>query len=143
MARYNYFPNDVLGTLYFANLDKRDINGKYSFELGNLSEAAVNMLSKAGANVKYVEDDKYGREHYVGVTSDYPYPIELDEGIELTEGKNIGNGSTAQVTFATYHHGRAHNNGIGLTALGKILLKSYVPYDSSESGEDRPRKEAI
>ena len=143
MAKYNYFPNDVAGTLYFTHFDSRDINGKFSFELGNLSEAAVEMLSKGGAKVKYVEDDKYGRGHYVGVTSSYPWEIELTEGLELDEGKDIGNGSTAQITFATYHHGRAHNNGIGLTALGKILLTSYVPYDASEAAEDRPRKQAI
>jgi len=137
MAKYNYFPNDVLGTLYFTHFDTLDSNGRYSFELGNLSEAAVNMLSKAGANVKYVEDDKYGRGHYVGISSKYPWEVELDEGVEIDEDKDIGNGSTAQITLATYYHSRAHNNGVGLTALGKILLTSYVPYDAS------PRKEAI
>lgn len=143
MAKYNYFPNDVLGTLYFTHFDTLDVNGKYSFELGNLSEAAVNMLTKAGAKVKYVEDDKYGRGHYVGISSKYPWEIELGEGVEIDEDKDIGNGSTAQITLATYYHNRAHNNGVGLTALGKILLTSYVPYDASEAAEDRPRKEAI
>ena len=143
MAKYNYLPNDVIGTLYFANLDTHDRNGKYSFELGNLSNAAIDMLKQAGANVKSVDDDQYGRGEYVGVTSAYPYPIELDEGIELEEGKKIGNGTKAQVTFATYHHGRSHNNGIGLTALGKLLIKDLVIYDPEESGEDRPRREAV
>jgi len=143
MAKYNYLPNDVIGTIYFANLDNHDKHGKYSFELGNLSNTAIDMLKKAGANIKSVPDDQYGRGEYVSVASSYPYPVEMDEGIELEEGKKIGNGTKAQVTFATYYHGRAHNNGIGLTALGSLLIKDLVPYDPEESGQDRPRREAV
>lgn len=86
------------GTIYWAFLDRtNDLSGKYMFDLGNLSDAAVKALEDAGVDVKHKDTQGY----YIVYKSKYPIEIYDKNGTEL-DNSGVGNGSKAIVVTSFY-----------------------------------------
>ena len=90
----------VEAVISFPSLFETDDNGKYSVQLCNLSDAAVERLKALGVPVKFKDDDKYGRGEYINTSSNYAYKVTMD-GVDM-KGASIGYGSRVRATLTTY-----------------------------------------
>lgn len=126
MAKYNYFPYDLSGDIFWAKFDAPDDNGRYTFELGNLSDAAIDMLKERGIEIRNKPEQAF-KGDYVTLKSKFPFILDYAEGIEPSgESTKIGNGSKAEISVASY----THQHGLGLTVLGStVRIKEIVEYD--------------
>lgn len=98
MTNTNLKPLPIKGTVYWANLSSKNaMSGKYQFDLGNLSSAAVNALEERGMKPRNKGDDK---EDFITIKSSNPIRAYNTSGDEI--GCLVGNGSTAAAVVGHY-----------------------------------------
>lgn len=102
----------IAATLAFPSLFEEDENGKYSTQLANLSDAAVARLEDLGVDVKFKDDDKYGRGRFVNTTSKFPFKVTMD-GVSAAD-MDIGYGTTVRARVSTYEWTYKQKSGVGV-----------------------------
>lgn len=116
----------IKGVLAFPHLAEMDENDKYSLQIGNLSEAAVEKLESVGVDVKYKDDDKYGRGFFITSTSKYPFkPVDAD-GLPL-DGSTIGYGSVVRAKVSTYDWKYKQKSGVGVRVIHLVIDELVEP----------------
>lgn len=128
----------VKGVLAFPYLTTQDDNDKYSLQIGNLSHAAVDKLVEQGVDVKFNEDDKYGRGQYIQSTSKFAFKPKAPDGTDMS-GMDIGYGSVVRARLTTYDWTYKAKSGTGVRVLELIIDEVVVPegagFDSSDLEE--------
>ena len=112
----------INGTTFWAKLTRPNQDGKYSVDICNLSDKAVEFLKQYGANVRTKGDE---RGNFISCSSKYPitpYTVEGDEIESL-----IGNGSQAQAVIEI----RTGTNQYGpqcFTSIKKLRITDLIEY---------------
>jgi len=126
--------------IYWAFLNHKNMNDKYSVDLCNLSDAACEKLKSVGLNVN--DNDKQPEKgKFITCKSDYPLIAFNSAGDKIEEiyendGLKVGNGSKARAMI-TYYDWR-NNKGRSPKML-KFFITDLIPYESSsESGDKGP-----
>ncbi len=128
----------IKAVLAFPSLFQEDENGKYSVQLANLSQAAVTKLEDLGVDVKFKDDDKYGRGQYVNTTSKFPYKVTIDspEGPVDAKGMEIGYGSVVRARVSTYNWTYGKKAGVGVRVetmhIDELVEKPVDQIDDTE-----------
>ena len=124
----------IKGVLAFPNLFEEDENGKYSLQIGNLSPAAVDKLESVGVDVKFKDEDKYGRGMFIQASSKYPFKPVDAEGNSL-EGMPIGYGSVVRARVTTYDWKYKQKSGTGVRVLTLVvdeLVEAEAAVDTAD-----------
>jgi len=125
----------VNADIYWAFLNHLNMNEKYSVDLCNLSDAAVEKLQSMGlsCNSNPKQPDK-GR--YITCKSGYPIKAYNSAGDLITEiydeNLKVANGSKGRATVSYYDW----KNGKGRSPqLQKLFIIDLIPYGNSDGGE--------
>ena len=131
MTNTNLKPIPVKGTVYWANLtSKNAMSGKYQFDLGNLSGAAVNALEERGMKPRNKGDEK---EDFITIKSNNPIRAFNTSGDEI--GCLVGNGSVAAVVVGHYDWNNPTTNKPGRSpSCLKLVITDLNEY--TEEGGD-------
>lgn len=128
----------ISGTFYWANFyELNAMSGKYQFDFGNLSEAAVKWLEGKGIAVQNKGDDK---GYYITYKSaNYPIkPLDSD-GLPMDQEIKVGNGSRGVVVTSAFEWKFKNKKGMSASAKKVVVtdLKKYVaPDDAAEVSDD-------
>ena len=115
----------IKAVLAFPSLFVEDENGKYSVQLANLSPAAVERLEAEGVEVKFKDDDKYGRGKYVNTSSKFPYKVTMDG--ENMAGMEIGYGTVVRARVSTYNWTYGKKAGVGVRVENIVIDELATP----------------
>lgn len=120
----------LAGTFYWANFyEHNSMSGKYQFEFGNLSEAAVKWLEEKGINVQNKGDE---RGYYIVYKSaNYPFKPLDDDGMPMNQEIKVGNGSKGVVVTGIFEWKFKNKKGVSASAKKIVVtsLKEYVKTD--------------
>jgi len=132
MSNVNLKPLPIKGTVYWANLSSKNaMSGKYQFDLGNLSSAAVNALEERGMKPRNKGDDK---ENFITIKSSNPIRAYNTSGDEI--GCLVGNGSTAAAVVGYYDwKSPAGQQGRSPSCL-KLVITDLNEYTEEGGGVD-------
>lgn len=131
MSNTNAKPLPIKGTVYWANLSSKNaMSGKYQFDLGNLSSAAVAALEERGMQPRNKGDDK---EYFITIKSKNPIRAFNTSGDEI--GCLVGNGSTAATVVGYYDWNNPVTNKPGRSpSCLKLVITDLNEY--TEEGGD-------
>jgi hypothetical protein len=131
------YPNIVVNAdVYWAFLNNKNMNDKFSVDLCNLSEAAVEKLQSMGlsanSNPKQPEKGKF-----ITCKSDYPIKAYNSAGDLITEiydeNLKVANESKARAVLSAYDW----KNGKGRSPrLLKFFITDLIPYGNGAASED-------
>jgi len=122
-------PVQVSGTLYWPSLKRpSQLSGKYQFELGNLSDAAVEALGQMGLSVLN-RDDKPEKGSYITVKSTTPMRAYDTDSQEIHA--EVGNGSKAVAVIRPYSWEFGGKKGRS-PSLMKLVVTDLEVYESVE-----------
>jgi hypothetical protein len=131
------YPNIVVnGDIYWAFLNNKNMNDKFSVDLCNLSKAAVEKLQSMGLNANSnAKQPEKGQ--FVTCKSGYPIKAYNSAGDLITEiyedGLKVANESKARAVLTAYDW----NNGNGRSPrLIKLFITDLIPYGTGSSSED-------
>jgi len=118
----------IAGVFYWANFyEYNQLSGKYQFEFGNLSEAAVKWLEEKGIEVKNKGDE---RGYYITYKSaNYPFKPLDDDGAPMNQEVKVGNGSKGVVVTGLFEWKFKNKKGMSPSAKKIVVtqLKEYNP----------------
>ena len=91
----------IRGTIAFPNLEREDsMAGKYTVQLANLSDAAVEKLEELGIKVSFKDGDKYERGNFITCKSKFPIiPKDVDGNSFEGMTERVGYGSVVRVAL--------------------------------------------
>jgi hypothetical protein len=113
--------------VFWAQLDKmNDMSGKYQFNLGKLSDKAVEALEGLGLSVNEKED--MGK--FIVCKSNSPMRAYDTDNDQITE--KIGNGSKAKAIVKPYDWSYKNKKGKS-PSLVKLVITDLVEYASADS----------
>jgi hypothetical protein len=128
----------LAGQFYWSNFyELNQLSGKYQFEFGNLSDAAVKWLEEKGIEVKNKGDE---RGYYLTYKSaNYPFKPLDDEGLPWNQEVKVGNGSKGVVVTGLFEWKFKNKKGVSPSAKKVVItqLKEYKPEgESVDEGEE-------
>ena len=140
MSNTTLKPIPVKGTVYWANLSSKNaMSGKYQFDLGNLSSAAVNALEERGMKPRNKGDEK---EDFITIKSKHPIRAFNTSGDEI--GCLVGNGSTAAVVVGYYNWNNPTTSKPGRSpSCQKLVITDLNEYTEEGGGVDFDLEEAL
>jgi hypothetical protein len=91
----------IRGTIAFPNLEREDsMAGKYTVQLANLSDAAVEKLEELGIKVSFKDGDKYERGNFITCKSKFPIiPKDVDGNSFEGMTERVGYGSVVRAAL--------------------------------------------
>jgi hypothetical protein len=128
----------VRGVVSFPSLTSPDqMSGKYSVQIGNLSDKAVERLEEAGATPKFKED-AYNRGRFIECKSKFPIDNSKFSTVVDTTGANIdpssvGPGSVVVATIKTYDWSMGGRKGVGTRLLKMVVEELGEPMQTSNN----------
>ncbi len=120
----------VRGKVAFPSMTRLDqMSNKYSVQIANLSDAAVEKLEELGVAPKF-KDDTYGRGQFVECKSNYPiandkFTIVVDDQGLPMDPDTVGPGSVVKATLKTYDWKMGGRSGVG-TRLVKMQVEEIA-----------------
>jgi len=130
----------VRGKVSFPSLVQPDqMSGKYSVQICNLSDRAVEALEELGVEPKF-KDDTYGRGRFVTPSSKFPIDnskyltIVDDQGLALDPAV-IGPGSVVKATLKAYEWKMGGKSGVGVRLM-KMQVEELAEPEASLSVAD-------
>lgn len=130
----------VKGQIFWSRMFKPDeMSGKYQFDLGCLSDAAIAKLSAAGANIKTKGDE---RKEFITCKSNYPVRTVDDGGMAWDEDVLIGNGTLCKVALKVIHYENSFGPQVANQA-DKVQIDSLVSYTADGEEVDLNEAEAL
>ena len=130
----------VAATVSFPSLTRPDqMSGKYSIQLGNLSDAASEKLEELGVAVKY-KDDAYNRGRFVECKSKFPidnskYQTVIDDAGLSMDPDLIGPGSKVEAILKAYEWSMGGKSGVGVR-LVKLQVKELAKAEALATEDD-------
>lgn len=126
----------IRGNVMWASLDKpNEMSNKYQLDLCNLSNESVEVLTRAGIEVKFGEGDKADKGFYV--TPKATKPVRIVDAIKnpwLAE-LLIGNSSIINCLVKPYEWEFKGKSGVSL-GLQAVQVLKHVNYDMGEQFKD-------
>lgn len=119
----------VKGTIMWAFLNHTNDNGKYSFDVCELSDKAVEALEEMGLEVR----NKPEKGNYVTCRSNYPIKAYDAAGDEII-GVKVGNGSKGIVAVNTYDWINPRNKkekGVG-AGCARLVITDLIEYTGGD-----------
>lgn len=118
---------DILGQLFWGKFrdEQRNDKGQYTFEVHNMSDAALSMMENA--DIQYNKHDEKG--NYITLKSMNPFEFEFANGQELEENQLLGNGTEIRITLGWYEN----RYGKFPTLFGPIRVIKTVPFTRDDS----------
>lgn len=91
----------IRATIAFPNLEREDsMASKYTVQLANLSDAAVEKLEELGIKVSYKDGDKYERGNFITCKSKFPIiPKDVDGNSFEGMTERVGYGSVVRAAL--------------------------------------------
>lgn len=91
----------IRGTIAFPNLEREDsMASKYTVQLANLSDAAVEKLEELGIKVSFKDGDKYERGNFITCKSKFPIiPKDVDGNSFEGMTERVGYGSVVRAAL--------------------------------------------
>lgn len=91
----------IRATIAFPNLEREDsMAGKYTVQLANLSDAAVEKLEELGIKVSFKDGDKYERGNFITCKSKFPIiPKDVDGNSFEGMTERVGYGSVVRAAL--------------------------------------------
>lgn len=138
------YPNIVVNAdVYWAFLNNKNMNDKFSVDLCNLSEAAVEKLQSMGLNANR-NDKQPEKGNFITCKSAYPIKAYNAAGDLITEiydeNLKVANESKARAVVTAYDW----NNGKGRSPrLLKLFITDLIPYSTGAVSEDAGPATAI
>ena len=120
----------IKAVLSFPYLFAQDENGKYSVQFANLSIPAAAKLEEQGVEIKFKDDDKFGRGQFVNCSSKFPFKVVDAEGNDLS-GMDIGYGSVVRAKLTTYEWKYKQKEGVGVRCLQLVVDEIVEPESGS------------
>jgi len=126
----------INGTVYWAFLNRTNDDGKYSVEIGNLSDKDVDSLESLGLKVKFNENKPEKGNFITCYSKNFPFKPLDTSGNEIT-GVIIGNGTKCRAVIGTYGWEFKNKKGVS-PSLKKLTITDLVEYfpDEAEATED-------
>jgi hypothetical protein len=123
----------IKAVLAFPYLFQEDQNDKYSVQLANLSIPAAAKLEEQGVEIKFKDDDKYGRGQFINTSSKFPYKVVDAEKNDLS-GMDIGYGSVVRAKLTTYEWKFKQKKGIGVRVIQIVVAELVEAVSEADTG---------
>lgn len=129
---YQIFP-PVKAEIKWAFLSKPNekAGNKYTVDLCNLSDRAVEALQKRGVKVNY----KDGSGHFITCKSQHPIRAFDDGGAEIDPSVKVGNGSKGVCTLDFYDWTYMGKKGWS-ASVKKLVITDLIEYKSAAEREE-------
>jgi len=126
----------VAATVSFPSMTRpNQMSGKYSIQLSNLSDAAVEKLEELGISVKF-KDDAYNRGRFIECKSSFPIDnskfetVVDDAGLPLDSNK-VGPGSKVEALLKPFDWTMGNRSGTS-PRLMKLVVREIAKAESLE-----------
>lgn len=125
----------VRATIAFPNLEREDsMAGKYTVQLANLSDAAVEKLEELGVKVSFKDGDKYERGNFITCKSKFPI-IPKDTDGNSFEGmtERVGYGSIVRAAIKPIEWSMGGRSGVSPRIQFLVVDKLVEPETTSSA----------
>lgn len=125
----------VRATIAFPNLEREDsMASKYTVQLANLSDAAVEKLEELGVKVSFKDGDKYERGNFITCKSKFPI-IPKDTDGNSFEGmtERVGYGSIVRAAIKPIEWSMGGRSGVSPRIQFLVVDKLVEPETSSSA----------
>jgi hypothetical protein len=126
----------IRGTVAFPNLEREDsMAGKYTVQLANLSDAAVEKLEELGIKVSFKDGDKYERGNFITCKSKFPIiPKDVDGNSFEGMTDRVGYGSVVRAALKPVEWKMGGRSGVSPRIQFMVIDKLVEPEVSTGGG---------
>jgi len=119
----------IRGTVAFPNLEREDsMAGKYTVQLANLSDAAVEKLEELGVKVSFKDGDKYERGNFITCKSKFPIiPKDVDGNSFEGMAERVGYGSVVRAAIKPIEWKMGGRSGVSPRIQFMVIDKLVEP----------------
>ena len=119
----------IRGTVAFPNLECEDsMAGKYTVQLANLSDAAVEKLEELGIKVSFKDGDKYERGNFITCKSKFPIvPKDVDGNSFEGMTERVGYGSVVRAALKPIEWKMGGRSGVSPRIQFMVIDKLVEP----------------
>lgn len=119
----------IRGTVAFPNLEREDsMAGKYTVQLANLSDAAVEKLEELGIKVSFKDGDKYERGNFITCKSKFPIvPKDVDGNSFEGMTERVGYGSVVRAALKPIEWKMGGRSGVSPRIQFMVIDKLVEP----------------
>jgi hypothetical protein len=119
----------IRGTVAFPNLEREDsMAGKYTVQLANLSDAAVEKLEELGVKVSFKDGDKYERGNFITCKSKFPIiPKDVDGNSFEGMTERVGYGSVVRAALKPIEWKMGGRSGVSPRIQFMVIDKLVEP----------------
>ncbi len=119
----------IRGTVAFPNLEREDsMAGKYTVQLANLSDAAVEKLEELGVKVSFKDGDKYERGNFIPIKSKFPIiPKDVDGNSFEGMTERVGYGSVVRAAVKPIEWKMGGRSGVSPRIQFMVIDKLVEP----------------
>jgi len=119
----------IRGTVAFPNLEREDsMAGKYTVQLANLSDAAVEKLEELGVKVSFKDGDKYERGNFITCKSKFPIiPKDVDGNSFEGMTERVGYGSVVRAAVKPIEWKMGGRSGVSPRIQFMVIDKLVEP----------------
>ena len=119
----------IRGTVAFPNLEREDsMAGKYTVQLANLSDAAVEKLEELGIKVSFKDGDKYERGNFITCKSKFPIvPKDVDGNSFEGMTERVGYGSVVRAAVKPIEWKMGGRSGVSPRIQFMVIDKLVEP----------------
>lgn len=119
----------IRGTVAFPNLEREDsMAGKYTVQLANLSDAAVEKLEELGIKVSFKDGDKYERGNFITCKSKFPIiPKDVDGNSFEGMTERVGYGSVVRAALKPVEWKMGGRSGVSPRIQFMVIDKLVEP----------------
>lgn len=123
----------IRATIAFPNLEREDaMAGKYTVQLANLSDAAVEKLEELGIKVSFKDGDKYERGNYITCKSKFPIiPKDVDGNSFEGMTNRVGYGSVVRAALKPVEWTMGGRSGVSARLQFMVIDKLVEPEEGT------------
>ena len=125
----------IKATVAFPNLEREDsMASKYTVQLANLSDAAVEKLEELGIKVSYKDGDKYERGNFITCKSKFPIiPKDVDGNSFEGMTERVGYGSIVRAALKPVEWKMGGRSGVSPRIQFMVIDRLVEPEVSSSA----------
>lgn len=119
----------IRGTIAFPNLEREDsMANKYTVQLANLSDAAVEKLEELGIKVSFKDGDKYERGNFITCKSKFPIvPKDVDGNSFEGMTERVGYGTVVRAAIKPVEWKMGGRSGVSPRLQFMVIDKLVEP----------------
>lgn len=123
----------IRATIAFPNLEREDsMASKYTVQLANLSDAAVEKLEELGIKVSFKDGDKYERGNFITCKSKFPIiPKDVDGNSFEGMTERVGYGSVVRAALKPIEWKMGGRSGVSARLQFMVIDKLVEPEEGT------------